>query len=440
MKRADNIYKLYQQQIRDKDTAVTEFMANTLAKTQSMFEYEGLPDSIPQKELERLLQTTGNAFVTSVDGVLYALSGGKGGEPDVYGRATLYTVANPALKLNKTYDIQKDGVLIENDSNGESLLPLIGRYAVLYTDGLISLNTASILTRITMLISASDDKTKQSADEFLRKIQDGEFSIIGENAFFKGVNMQTAPTTNSVYITQLIELVQYYKASMYNELGLNANYNMKRERLNLGEVSMNVDVLLPYVDNMLKERQNAVEKINEMFDTEITVKLASSWGLERDNSNALEADLETAKENPDPTDEPDPTDGNDPTEETQETDGNDPTEEPDPTEETQETDGNDPTDDPDPTEETQETDGDDTETDGNDPTEETRETDGNDTETDGNDPTEETQETDGNDTETDGNDTETEETKETETETDGDDTETEETEETEENEENKDKQ
>lgn len=357
MKRKDNIYKLYQQQIRDKDTAVTEFIANTLAKTQSMFEYEGLPDSIPQKELERLLQTTGNAFVTSVDGVLYALSGGKGGEPDVYGRATLYTVANPALKLNKTYDIQKDGVLIENDSNGESLLPLIGRYAVLHTDGLISLNTASILTRITMLISASDDKTKQSAEEFLCKIQDGEFSIIGENAFFKGVNMQTAPTTNSVYITQLIELIQYYKASMYNELGLNANYNMKRERLNLGEVSMNVDVLLPYVDNMLKERQNAVEKINEMFDTEISVKLASSWGLERDNYNALAADLETAKENPDPTEESDPTKE----------------------------------------------------------TTETTETDGNGTETDGNDTeTEETEETKETETETDGNDTETEETEETE--------------------------
>lgn len=336
MKRKDNIYKLYQAQIRDKDTAVTEFIANTLAKTQSMFEYEGLPDSIPQKELERLLQTTGNVFVTKVDGVLYALTGGKGGEPDVYGQATLYTVANPALKLSKTYDIQKDGVLIENDTNGESLLPIIGRYAVLYTDGLISLNTASVLTRITMLISASDDKTKQSADEFLRKIENGEFSIIGENAFFKGVNMQTAPTTNSVYITQLIELIQYYKASMYNELGLNANYNMKRERLNLGEVSMNVDVLLPYVDNMLKERQNAVEKINAMFDTEISVKLSSSWGLERDNYNALAADLETAAENTEPTEEPEPTEE---TQETTGTDGNDT--ETTETEETEETDGND---------------------------------------------------------------------------------------------------
>lgn len=326
MKRKENIYKLYQAQIRDKDTAVTEFIANTLAKTQSMFEYEGLPESIPQKELERLLQTTGNVFVTKVEGVLYALTGGKGGEPDVYGRATLYTVANPALKLSKTYDIQKDGVLIENDSNGESLLPLIGRYAVLYTDGLISLNTASVLTRITMLISASDDKTKQSADEFLCKIENGEFSIIGENAFFKGVNMQTAPTTNSVYITQLIELIQYYKASMYNELGLNANYNMKRERLNLGEVSMNVDVLLPYVDNMLRERQNAVEKINAMFDTEISVKLASSWGLERDNYNALAADSETEQTETTETEETEETDGNDTeteqTEETEETEEN----------------------------------------------------------------------------------------------------------------------
>ena len=159
--------------------------------------------------------------------------------------------------------------------------------------------------------------------------------------------MQTAPTTNSVYITQLIELIQYYKASMYNELGLNANYNMKRERLNLGEVSMNVDVLLPYVDNMLKERQNAVEKINEMFDTEISVKLSSSWGLERDNYNALAADLETAKENPDPTEETTETDGND-----TETDGNDTeTEEIEETKETEtETDGNDTE-----TEETEET-------------------------------------------------------------------------------------
>lgn len=296
MKRKENIYQRFQSYVKNKDTAVMAFIENTLAKTQAMFVYEGLPDTVPAEELERLLQTEGNAFFAEVNGDLYALQGAAGGEPDPYNRPTIYTVANPALKLNKSYKIGGDGVFIKNDTNGNSLLPIIGKFAVLYTDGIISLNTASILTRITMLISASDDKTKQSADEFLKKILEGDFSVIGENAFFKGVNMQTAATSNTQYITQLVELVQYYKANMLNELGLNANYNMKRERLNTGEVAMNVDVLLPYVDNMLHERQKALKKVNEMFGTEITVRLGSSWYLEHENYESLVTGVEVVTE------------------------------------------------------------------------------------------------------------------------------------------------
>lgn len=319
MKRKENIYQRFQSYVKNKDTAVMAFIENTLAKTQAMFVYEGLPDTVPAEELERLLQTEGNAFFAEVNGDLYALQGAAGGEPDPYNRPTIYTVANPALKLNKSYKIGVDGIFIKNDTNGNSLLPIIGKFAVLYTDGIISLNTASILTRITMLISASDDKTKQSADEFLKKILDGDFSVIGENAFFKGVNMQTAATSNTQYITQLVELVQYYKANMLNELGLNANYNMKRERLNTGEVAMNVDVLLPYVDNMLHERQKALKQVNEMFGTEITVRFGSSWYLEHENYESLVTGVEVVTEEErenDPTNED--TDQPAPTEEQQE--------------------------------------------------------------------------------------------------------------------------
>lgn len=321
MKRNENIYQRFQSYVKNKDTAVMAFIENTLAKTQAMFVYEGLPDTVPAEELERLLQTEGNAFFAEVNGDLYALQGAAGGEPDPYNRPTIYTVANPALKLNKSYKIGVDGVFIKNDTNGNSLLPIIGKFAVLYTDGIISLNTASILTRITMLISASDDKTKQSADEFLKKILDGDFSVIGENAFFKGVNMQTAAISNTQYITQLVELVQYYKANMLNELGLNANYNMKRERLNTGEVAMNVDVLLPYVDNMLHERQKALKQVNEMFGTEINVRLGSSWYLEHENYESLVTGVEVVTEEErenNPTNEDTDTDQPAPTEEQQE--------------------------------------------------------------------------------------------------------------------------
>lgn len=295
-KRKDITYKRFQSYIKDKDTAVNHYIDNYLTKTQSMFVYENLPVTIPQGELEHLLQTNGNCFVAMVDGNLYALYGSTGGEPDVYNRPTQYIVANPALKLNKVYEIGKDGVLFKNDYYMNGLLPLIGKFAVLLTDSNITLNTATILSRITMLISASDDKTKQSADAFMQKILDGDFSVIGESAFFNGVKLQNTQASNSQQLTQFVEVIQYYKANLLNELGLNANYNMKRERLNRNEVSMNIDVLLPFVDNMLYERQQAVEAINAMFGTEITVDLSSSWKTTHEQNDELEQLVETPKE------------------------------------------------------------------------------------------------------------------------------------------------
>lgn len=302
MAKKDDYYLKYQEEIKNKDKSVNSYIRKMLAITQSMFIYEGLPETLPQNELENLLQTNGNVFVTKVDGKMYAFTGGLGGVPNVYNKPTDYIVANPYLNLNKTFKIDVDGVLIKNDSGANSLLPIFGKYGVLCSDTLLSLNTCSVLSRITMLISASDDKTKQSADDFISRILNGEFSVIGENAFFKGVNLQSINTQSANQIGQLIELLQYFKASAFNEIGLNANYNLKRERLNTSEVQMNVDALNPYVDNMLQERKKAVAKINEMFGTEISVELGSSWAIRKDETEEV-TDPESEPES-DPESEP----------------------------------------------------------------------------------------------------------------------------------------
>ena len=284
MAKKDNLYLKYQEQIKNKDKSVNGYIRKMLAITQAMFVYKGLPETLPQSNLENLLQTNGNVFVTEVGGKMYAFTGGLGGVPNAYNEATEYVVSNPYLQLNKSYKIDVEGVLIKNDSGANSLLPIFGKYGVLCSDTLLSLNTCSVLSRITMLISASDDKTKQSADDFVNKIMQGDFSVIGENAFFKGVNLQSISTQSANQITQLIELLQYFKASAFNEIGLNANYNLKRERLNTSEVQMNVDALNPYVDNMLQERKKAVDKINAMFGTEISVELGSSWAIRKEEN------------------------------------------------------------------------------------------------------------------------------------------------------------
>ena len=246
-----------------------------LSKTLSMFRYEGLPDTIPQRELERQLQMKGYAFVTKVEGKLYSFTDGLGGLPDPYGNPTQITIANPALKYNATLDLEEDGVLIRSDSMMNGLRYLLEKYATMMTESEVTMMVNSYNARIPALISAGDDKTRESAEQYLQRIVNGEMGIIAENRLFEGVKVQSNGVGGSIF-TQLIEYQQYLKATLYNELGLEMNNNMKRERLTQDEVNM-TDIIYPFIDNMLTNRQMAVEKINKMFNKEITVGLDSVW-------------------------------------------------------------------------------------------------------------------------------------------------------------------
>ena len=289
----NDIYTYFQKYVKDKNKSVTQIIENTLIKTQSMFFYSGLPETLPPCELENILQRRGFAFVTEYNNNLYAFGGGFGGKLNEYYKPTKITVANPFFNLSKIYDIDKDGVLFKNDYLCRGLLPTIGKYAVLLTDVGISLNTVAILTRLNMLISASDDKTKESAEIFIEKILNGDLSVIAENAFLKGVTVQSITQNNNVNISQLIELTQYYKANLLNEIGLNSNFNMKRERLTENEILLNSDDLLPFVENMLTERKKAVEKLNKKYGLNVSVDLKCSWKTEKENNDKTNVNLET---------------------------------------------------------------------------------------------------------------------------------------------------
>lgn len=248
-----------------------------LAKTLSMFEWENLPDTIPYKELEKLLQVNGFAFITKVNGELYAFNGGLGGVPDVYGNPTEIVISNPALNFNKTLDLKKDGVLIINDDFQLGLIPLFNRYNTFLVENDINMMMYGYNSRTQKLISASDDKTKQSAQLAVKKAIDGDIEIIGESAIFDGIKVHSGVNASGVSITNLTEFHQYIKASLYNEIGLSANFNMKRERLTAGEIEVGDDSNYPFVYNMLKCRVKAVERLNEMFNLEINVDFGSVW-------------------------------------------------------------------------------------------------------------------------------------------------------------------
>lgn len=262
---------------KDKDTNMMNYVGYTLNRSLIMFKYHNMPDTLPQSELESLLQTNGFACVAEVDGSIYAFNGGLGGEPDVYGNPTTVIVSNPALKLNQTFTIGKDCVLVKNDSLIMGLLPLYYRYASMLVENDITMVMSTVNKRVQNLLCANDDKSYESALAFIQKIFDGELAVIGETKLLESIRNLANSTLNGVKMQELVEFEQYTKASLYNEIGLSANYNMKRERLTKGEVEANTDNLYPLVDNMYDCRKEAVEAINSMFNLDIQVEFNSSW-------------------------------------------------------------------------------------------------------------------------------------------------------------------
>lgn len=279
---------------RDKKNVIFDHTIYMLTRTMSMFKWSGLPDTIPECFLEMYIQVNGFTCIAKdrTNDKLYAFFGGLGGVPDAYYQPTECIVANPYLKLNESYKIGEDCIIIRNDPFMHGLIPLFNKYASQLTENELSLNMASINTRIQQAISAGDDRAKESAELFLKKLVEGDVAVLADNAFFDSGTIKTLPfsnTTSSGVIGDLIEYEQYLKASWFNELGLNANYNMKREALNSAESSINDDILFPLVDEMLKLRQDGASKVNDMFGTDISVELSSSW---RDNKIEEEKTIE----------------------------------------------------------------------------------------------------------------------------------------------------
>ena len=201
------------------------------------------------------------------------------GVENVYHRPHKYIVVNIALNLNKEFETENNAecVLIQNNSERQGFFHLFSKYGIMLNECEVSLNMLSVLNRIPYIITSADEKTKSNAELFLSKIKNGDYSIIADNAFLESLKPIPLTTTSNNQINNLMELTQYIKASAFNSIGLNANWNSKRERLNTSEISLNEDSLIPLVENMLYSRKQAINAINEKYGLNIEVDLSSVW-------------------------------------------------------------------------------------------------------------------------------------------------------------------
>lgn len=262
---------------RNKDKCVSSYVNYMLSRTRRMFKYSGLPETIPDVFLERYLQRNGQCVIAEHEGKLYAFCGGLGGVYNEYYFPTKYIVANPYLNFSKEYEIGTDCVLIRNDTEMQGLIPLCSKYASLLVENDLTMRIADINRRIPAIAKVHGDNQKEGFDLLMKRVEDGELKMSIQDNWEDMFTLLPFSDGVTTHLTEYIEFTQYIKAQWFNELGIRMSHNMKREALSASEISSGDDMIRSLPEDMLECRKEALEQINTMFGTNISVEYNSVW-------------------------------------------------------------------------------------------------------------------------------------------------------------------
>ena len=285
----------------NKEIAIRDEVFYKLCQTNSMFRWEGLPETIPVDKLELFLQVAGSGVFARnpKDDKIYFFTGGTAPAPlqppmTPYYEPTGFIVNNPFLDLSKTFntnefDENQEAVFCRNDVVCQGLMPAFRKYATRLIENEITLFGFDINMRDTHVFEASDNKTYLSAKEWQKEIRKGKDAVILAAPFMEGLKTHEMNSSSFNAISTLLEYNQYLKTDLYHSLGLNSCINpFKKEAISTAETTASEDVLLPNIDDMLRQRRRAAEQLNKVFGLNVTVEKNSSWEYKQ-----LEVELAT---------------------------------------------------------------------------------------------------------------------------------------------------
>lgn len=254
------------------------------ATAMTMFKYDGLPDNVRSEDLERMLLENGELIFTKWRNEFYIFQFTGAGRQNYLGEWDSYQVNNPYVNCNQVFT-DKDAVKVRNTDNSVSLAGMLDMYSELLSESYITLNMSDVNARLSFLISAGDNATKASAELFLKQVYDGKQGIIGSQPLLESLSVN--PLAEKRDFQSVIELNKFYYSDFFQKIGLTNLYNNIHDRISATETEFTATSIYPFVDNMKKNREKAIEKINELFGLNVTVEFTSSWDYRLMNGKNL---------------------------------------------------------------------------------------------------------------------------------------------------------
>lgn len=292
--RENNIEKIYD--VADVTVGVSYWFWKLLNFCLTIFKYEGLPDSLPQREIESNLLLTGHDVIFDYNDELITVNTCTYGF-DLYYNPVSCTYANPSL-ASKTLNIGENCEIIYNSSlkdnvlyikSDSAMLTFIKRYARMLADVESSLDIYMINARLTSYPVASNDNVAKSIKLFFKKLKAGRNSVISDDAIiqqFRNVDVNRSNIKDGVndWLIARDKILEMF----FRDIGVKF-YNPKKAQVSEDELQVNNQMLVISLDDMLNERRRGLERVNKLYGTNITVDIADSFKIDTE----VNADVES---------------------------------------------------------------------------------------------------------------------------------------------------
>lgn len=260
-----------------------------------MFDYNNLPGGISKESIENNLILLGYcSFIKRKNRMFTPFS--RIFDFDEYYQPTKMVYANPRITDYHTYKIGYDCEVVYNTSMkyrvwnlkvDGSLFSFLGRYARQLSDVEATANIYSVNCRATGYPVADGEATANSIKAFFDKLSIGERAVISDDSIinkFRSVDIHN-PNIKDGINDWLIARDKILEA-FFRDIGIKMN-NPKKAQVNEEELTVNNQLLLISVEDMLKARKEGIEKVNNMFNLNIEVSLNEKFDVEYFDSESV---------------------------------------------------------------------------------------------------------------------------------------------------------
>lgn len=249
----------------------------------NIFDYENLPKEINEYAMKLFLFRTGKIIFYKIGDKYLCQPFAYTDKLDWYYRPLDGRVVNPWLPQghqNFTFKVNDEAVIFNstpdmyNFREHSVVSDLIWKTSYQLAENDISYYCIQRNHRLIAVFTAETDLQKAECNRILERMYEGYPDITMGEDLVSHINVNPiAMNSTRSSITELIEFQQYVLANFYHSFGINSNYNLKREQLNSNEIDVNEEVLRLNIEDMLKNRESGVSKINELYDLDIRVSL-----------------------------------------------------------------------------------------------------------------------------------------------------------------------